>query len=139
MIPEWVLRWVALSLLAFITFIFLVLGAAVLSGLTNELFLGFLNMTWPPAETVTEFEVDSRRELSFSILNYGITALGTAWVASFCLSRCHEEPAEAGRAATEPGASETDHRNWMNRFSGSWIPKQWSILTATATCSASGW
>jgi hypothetical protein len=83
MIPEWVLRWVALSLLAFITFIFLVLGAAVLSGLTNELFLGFLNMTWPPAETVTEFEVDSRRELSFSILNYGITALGTAWVASF--------------------------------------------------------
>jgi hypothetical protein len=83
MIPEWVLRWVALSLLAFITFIFLVLGAAVLSGLTNELFLGFLNMTWPPAEMVTEFEVDSRRELSFSILNYGITALGTAWVASF--------------------------------------------------------
>jgi len=83
MIPEWVLRWVALSLLAFITFIFIVLGAAVLSGLTNELFLGFLNMTWPPAETVTEFEIESRRELSFSILNYGITALGTAWVASF--------------------------------------------------------
>lgn len=83
MIPEWILRWVALSLLAFITFIFIVLGAAVLSGLTNELFLGFLNMTWPPAETVTEFEIESRRELSFSILNYGITALGTAWVASF--------------------------------------------------------
>ena len=83
MIPEWVLRWVALSLLAFITFIFLVLGAAVLSGLTNELFLGFLNMTWPPADSASEFEIESRRELSFSILNYGITALGTAWVASF--------------------------------------------------------
>lgn len=83
MIPEWVLRWVALSLLAFITFIFLVLGAAVLSGLTNELFLGFLDMTWPPADSASEFEIESRRELSFSILNYGITALGTAWVASF--------------------------------------------------------
>jgi hypothetical protein len=83
MIPEWVLRWVALSLLAFITFIFLVLGAAVLSGLTNDLFLGFLNMTWPPADSASEFEIESRRELSFSILNYGITALGTAWVASF--------------------------------------------------------
>ncbi|KJS38180.1 MAG: hypothetical protein VR74_06525 [Hyphomonas sp. BRH_c22] len=83
MFPEWILRWIALSLLGFVTFVFILLGAAVLSGLTNELFLNFLDLTWPPQEALTEFEIESRRDLSFSILNYGITALGTAWVASF--------------------------------------------------------
>jgi hypothetical protein len=83
MFPEWILRWIALSLLGFVTFVFILLGAAVLSGLTNELFLNFLDLTWPPQEALTEFAIESRRDLSFSILNYGITALGTAWVASF--------------------------------------------------------
>lgn len=55
----------------------------MLSGLTNELFLNLLDLTWPPQEALTEFEIESRRDLSFSILNYTITALGTAWVASF--------------------------------------------------------
>ena len=83
MFPESILRWIALSLLGVVTFVFILLSAAVLSGLTNELFLNFLDLTWPPQEALTEFEIESRRDLSFSILNYGITALGTAWVASF--------------------------------------------------------
>tara|TARA_R110001599_G_scaffold42875_3_gene128902 strand:- start:4799 stop:5689 length:891 start_codon:yes stop_codon:yes gene_type:complete len=83
--PEWILRWVAVGLLGLITFIFIVLGAAVLSGLTNELFHAFLELTWPAKQTMAlaSFEPNSREEISFTILNYGITAMGTAWVASF--------------------------------------------------------
>lgn len=83
--PEWILRWMAVGLLATITFVFIVLGAAVLSGLTNELFHAFLELTWPDRQVtaMTSFEPASREEISFSILNYGITAMGTAWVASF--------------------------------------------------------
>jgi len=83
--PEWILRWMAIGLLALITFIFIVLGAAVLSGLTNDLFHAFLELTWPDRRVaaMASFEPDSREQISFSILNYGITAMGTAWVASF--------------------------------------------------------
>ena len=68
------------------------------AGTGMELFLGFLDMTWPPADSASEFEIESRRELSFSILNYGITALGTAWVASFAylvVMRNQQKQAEA--------------------------------------------
>jgi hypothetical protein len=83
--PDWILRWMAVGLLAVITFIFIVLAAAVLSGLTNDLFHGFIQLTWPDRRVTAfaSFEPDSREQIAFSILNYGITAMGTAWVASF--------------------------------------------------------
>ncbi len=82
---EWILRWVAIGLLALITFVFLVLGMAVISGLTSDLFHGYLQLTWPDRRiaTVAAIPPEAREEISLSILNYGITALGTAWVASF--------------------------------------------------------
>ena len=80
-----VLRWVAIGLLALITFIFFILGTAIISGLTSDLFHGYLQLTWPDARSPTSsaFPPEAREEISFSILNYGITAMGTAWVASF--------------------------------------------------------
>ncbi|MCB0476015.1 MAG: hypothetical protein KDC69_10080, partial [Flavobacteriaceae bacterium] len=79
------LRWVATSLLILITLAFIHLGLAVLSGQTNFLFETFLNTTWPPddhSEAIPP-ESETREQLAFSIINYGVTALGTAWVALF--------------------------------------------------------
>ena len=76
-----VLRWVAVSLLILITLVFIHLGLAVMSGQTNSLFEAFLNTTWPPNAPAEA--ADAREELAFNILNYGITAMGTAWVACF--------------------------------------------------------
>lgn len=78
-----VLRWTAVTLLALISLAFVNLGVAVLSGQTIFLFETFLNTTWP-REGLEETMVsagEARQQLAFSILNYGVTALGTAWVA----------------------------------------------------------
>ncbi len=82
---ENVLRWVATCLLVIITLAFVHLGLSVMSGQANDLFFAFLNTTWPlgAPDTSTIAETDTREQLAFSIINYGITALGTAWVACF--------------------------------------------------------
>ncbi len=83
--PENILRWVAVCVLILITLVFIHLGLAVLSGQTNTLFASFLDTTWPDAgaSLSADIEPTSREELALSILNYGITALGTTWVACF--------------------------------------------------------
>lgn len=79
------LRWVATCLLILITLVFIHLGLAVISGQTNTLFETFLDTTWPRAavDDAIASGAEAREELAFTILNYGITALGTAWVACF--------------------------------------------------------
>lgn len=80
-----ILRWVAMCLLIVITLVFIHLGLAVVSGQTNTLFETFLDTTWPRAavDEALSANAEAREELAFTILNYGITALGTAWVACF--------------------------------------------------------
>jgi hypothetical protein len=80
-----ILRWVAMCLLIVITLVFIHLGLAVVSGQTNTLFETFLDTTWPRAaiDGALSANAEAREELAFTILNYGITALGTAWVACF--------------------------------------------------------
>ncbi|MFC2952806.1 hypothetical protein ACFOOP_12785 [Marinicaulis aureus] len=79
------LRWVATCLLILITLVFVHLGLAVISGQTNTLFETFLDTTWPrvAVDEAVASGAEAREELAFTILNYGITALGTAWVACF--------------------------------------------------------
>lgn len=82
---EKIVQWLAVTLLILITLTFANLGFAVLSGQTVFLFETFVNTTWPPEGLEDSFtsEAEAREQLAFSILNYGITALGTAWVACF--------------------------------------------------------
>src|SRR5690606_37351940 len=51
------------------------------SGQTNTLFEAFLNTTWPPPPEGSL--AAAREQIALTILNYGITALGTIWVACF--------------------------------------------------------
>lgn len=81
---EKLLRWVASCLLILITLVFIHLGLAVISGQTNTLFETFLDTTWPRTQiSEAASDAQAREQLAFTILNYGITALGTAWVACF--------------------------------------------------------
>ncbi|MCB2113679.1 MAG: hypothetical protein KDD85_09035 [Parvularculaceae bacterium] len=81
---EVLLRWVASCLLIIITLVFIHLGLAVISGQTNILFETFLDTTWPnSAGGAAASGSQAREQLAFTILNYGVTALGTAWVACF--------------------------------------------------------
>lgn len=81
---EKLLQWVATCLLILITIIFIHLGLAVVSGQTNTLFESFLDTTWPRTQLDgAASDAEAREELAFTILNYGVTALGTAWVACF--------------------------------------------------------
>lgn len=80
------LRWAATCLLILITLIFIHLGLAVILGQTNALFEAFLNATSPQSalDQTAGFAPGAREELAFTVINYGVSALGAAWVA--CLA-----------------------------------------------------
>lgn len=80
---ERTLRWGAICLVIATTLVFVHLGVSVAFGQTSELFSVFLNIALPPEiiDGGSATASTAREQLAMAILNYGITALGTIWVA----------------------------------------------------------